>query len=208
MIQLTRRALLLASLVLAATPLLPHASAQAQDALALASSLGDRVQGAENAKVTVIEYASLTCSHCATFHKEGYPHLKTNYIDTGKVRYIYREFPLDQRAVGAAMAARCMAPETYFAFIDVLYKMQPNWAFVQNWKEVLSGYARQAGLSQEKFDACQKDQALFTGITQSAKLAGEKLGVQSTPTFFIAGQKYPGVLSAQDLDKILGPLTK
>lgn len=111
--------------------------------------LGDKSLGNEKAPVTIIEYASMTCSHCANFHATVYPVLKKKYIDTGKVRFIFREFPLDAVATAAFMLARCAPPDKYFAMIDVLFEQQKNWAFTKENAKGLLAIAKQAGFSQK-----------------------------------------------------------
>src|SRR5690242_13662638 len=126
--------------------------------------LPDLVQGKADAPVTIIEYASMTCPHCANFHKGTYPALKEKYIDTGKVRFIFREFPLDELAVAASMLARCAgSPEKSMAMIDVLFASQDKWA-VRQPIPVLKQIAKQAGITEKAFDDCLKDQKLYDNI--------------------------------------------
>jgi protein-disulfide isomerase len=167
--------------------------------------LGDVVLGPEDAKVTIIEYASLTCPHCAAFHTTTYPVLKERYIDTGKVRFILREFPLDPLATAGFMLARC-EPGKYYPIVDLLFARQRNWAFVDKPLDALRAHLRQAGFSQEKFDSCLRDQKLYDAVTAVRERATEKFSVNSTPTFFINGQRHPGNLSIDELEKILKPL--
>ena len=166
--------------------------------------LGDVALGPEDAKVTIIEYASLTCPHCAAFHTTTYPVLKERYIDTGKVRFVLREFPLDPLATAGFMLARC-EPGKYYPIVDLLFARQRNWAFVEKPLDALRAHLRQAGFSQEKFDSCLRDQKVYDAVT-AVRERGEKLGVNSTPTFFINGQRHPGNLSIDELEKILKPL--
>ncbi|MCA1244411.1 DsbA family protein [Stappia stellulata] len=202
---LNRRQLLLrasAGLVAAGTvlPALP-AFAQSVDAAKLLEPgvLPDKVLGDENAPVAVVEYASMTCGHCANFHKEGYPHLKSEYIETGKVRFIFREFPLDPVAAAAFMLARCAPEEKYFDVVDLMFEEQRSWAFTQNPYESLLKFARQIGFTQESFETCLKDQALLDGI-YAARDRGKEFGVNSTPTFFFNGEMERGALSVAQLD--------
>ena len=202
---LNRRQLLLrasAGLVAAGTvlPALP-AFAQSVDAAKLLEPgvLPDKVLGDENAPVAVVEYASMTCGHCANFHKEGYPHLKSEYIETGKVRFVFREFPLDPVAAAAFMLARCAPEEKYFDVVDLMFEEQRSWAFTQNPYESLLKFARQIGFTQESFETCLKDQALLDGI-YAARDRGKEFGVNSTPTFFFNGEMERGALSVAQLD--------
>jgi protein-disulfide isomerase len=185
--------------------------AAAQDAnvaeLHKAGPLGDKILGSESAPVTIVEYASVTCGACAAFHTQTYPTLKSKYIDTGKVRLIMREFPTAPApvAIGGFMLARC-ANEKYFPMIEAIFDQQRSWA--QDPYNGLLRIARQAGFSQESFDACLKDEKVAEQIQQVAQRGNEEFKVDSTPTFFINGKKYVGVISVAELDKILEPLLK
>ena len=185
--------------------------ARAQDVnlveLYKAGPLGDKVLGSDSAPVTIVEYASVTCPHCATFHQKTYPALKSKYIDTGKVKLIFREFPTQPAAVATAgfMLARC-AEDKYYPMLDAIFSQQQSWA--QDPYNGLLRIARQAGFSQEKFEACLKDQKLAEQIQAVAQRGNEEFKVESTPTFFINGKKYVGALSMPELEKILEPLLK
>lgn len=167
--------------------------------------LGDLSVGKDDAPVTVIEYASMTCSHCAAFHNKSYPELKKRYIETGKVRYILREFPLDPLAAGAFMLARCAGKDKYYPLVETLFQQQQQWV-VQKPIEPLFAIARQAGFTRESFDSCLKDQKMLEGIEAVRNRGTEKFGVNSTPTFFINGKIYRGALSIEDLEKAIDPL--
>lgn len=175
--------------------------------LAVQGPLGDIVQGKDDAPVTIIEYASMTCSHCATFHNATFPVLKEKYIDTGKVKYILREFPLDPLAAGAFMLARCAGKDKYHALVEILFQKQKDWV-VQKPIEPLMAIAKQAGFTEESFNACLQDQKLLEGIEQVRARAAEKLGVNSTPTFFINGRVYRGALTVEELEKQIAPLLR
>lgn len=180
---------------------MPTSGAQAQDAsmleLGVASPLGDLPLGSPDAKVTVHEYSSYTCSHCGDYHREVYPEIKKLYIDTGKVRYIRRELGFDQLAVGASMLARCAGPEKYAAVADVLFDLQKNWAYTKDPVGGLRTIMRQAGMSDDQFNACLKDQKLLDGLTAQTERAKSVLNIESTPTFFINGKR---LLGARPLD--------
>jgi protein-disulfide isomerase len=201
----TRRQILGGAAALALAGHTPAAQAQDAPKLADASPLGDVWIGAAEAKVTVIEYASLTCSHCATFHKDTWPQLKAKYIDTGKVRFTLREFPLDPLATAGFMLSRCNGNAKYEAMTDMLFAQQRNWAFTEKPLDALISLVRQAGFTQESFEACLKRQDIYDAVTQ-VKNRGEKLGVNSTPTFFINGQLRTGALSMAEFEKIIDPL--
>jgi protein-disulfide isomerase len=198
-----------AVLALAATfgSVLPIDSAFAQKAsdaeLQKPSELGDMVLGQANAPVTIVEYASMTCPHCAHFAKTTFPELKKRYIDTGKVRYMLREFPLDQLAAAGFMLARCAAKgdaKKYYTMIDTLFNQQDTWV-VQKPIPPLQAISKQAGLSEKDFEACLANQPMLDKIEATRKTATDKLGVNSTPTFFINGEKYSGDVSIEELSK-------
>jgi protein-disulfide isomerase len=194
------------------SPLRLIADAMAQSATDVAKpvSLPDMALGPANASVTITEYASMTCPHCATFAKEVFPKIKSEYIDTGKVRYVFREFPLDIKAAAGSMLARCIAKEDsgkYFAVIDLLFKQQNDWAS-KNTAETLGRIGKQAGLSQQAVEDCLKDQALLDKIVADQKYASDVLKVDSTPTFFINGDKIKGDTSFDVFDKRIKSLLK
>jgi len=153
---------------------------------------GDRILGAPDAPITIIEYSSLTCPHCAAFHREALPQIKKEWIDKGKVRLVYRHFPLDGLGLRAAAVANCIEGERYFAFINVLFENQQRWARADDPVKTLGQYATLAGLSQKRFKACVTDQAEMDRIVAGAKRARESYKVESTPTLFIDGHKFPG----------------
>lgn len=170
-------------------------------------ALPDIVQGSADAPVTMIEYASMTCTHCAHFHETVYPFLKKNYIDTGKVKFILREFPLDPLATAAFMLARCAGPERRTPVVDMLFDQQKNWAFVDKPLEPLASLMKQTGMSQESFETCLKDQKLYDKVNEVRDRGGQKFGVSATPTFFVNGEKVTGEVTPESLAKILDPLT-
>jgi protein-disulfide isomerase len=178
---------------------------QPQD-LAVPGPLGDVAQGPADAKVTIIEYASLTCSHCAAFHKDTYPALKQRYIDTGQVRFILREFPLDPLATAGFMLARCDGEGKYYPVVDLLFSQQKTWAFSDKPLDSLQQAVRQAGFSQEKFESCLRDQKLYDAVNAVRTRASDTLKVTSTPTFFINGQRHSGNMSIDDIEKVIKPL--
>jgi protein-disulfide isomerase len=169
--------------------------------------LGDLTLGPPDAKVTVVEYASMTCSHCAHFAKDVWPDFKKKYIDTGKIHFVFREFPLDNLAAAASMLARCAGGDKTFPLIEVLFEKQSEWAFVEgNPVPKLFEIAKQAGFTQESFDKCLTDQKLLDNITDGRKRASEVFGVSATPTFFINGKKLDGAPTIEAFDKIIEPL--
>ena len=170
--------------------------------------LPDVALGDAKAPVTIVEYASMTCSHCAAFHAETLPKLKAEYIDTGKVRFILREFPLDPLATAGFMLARAVGPDKRYAMIDLLFSSQKTWAFVDNNIEALAALVKQTGMTQDMFEATLKDQALYDKVNQTRDIADKKFGVSSTPTFFINGKRQAGAFSVDQMHALIDPLIK
>ena len=162
--------------------------------------LGDQVLGSPDAPVTIIEYASMTCPHCAHFHETTYPEMKKKYIDTGKVRFIFREFPLDPLAAAGSMLARCAGNDKYFPMIESLFAQQKDWV-IQKPLQPMMAIAKQAGFTQESFDKCLANQQMLDGLEAGRTRAVQKLNVNSTPTFFINGKIFRGALTVEELDK-------
>jgi protein-disulfide isomerase len=156
-----------------------------------APEIGDKTLGPADAKVTIVEYASATCPHCATFHTTTLQEVKKEFIDTGKVRFISREFPLDDLALAAFMIARCVPDDKYFPMLDTIYETQKTWAG-QNARAELLKMAKLAGLSEADFDKCLKDEALAKGILAIREDGAKKYGVDATPTLYINGKKMEG----------------
>jgi protein-disulfide isomerase len=178
------------------------------DQLMAPGPLPDMALGSADARVTIIEYASMTCSHCAAFHETTWPALKAKYVDTGKVKFILREFPLDPLAAAAFMLARCAGPDKRNAIVDLLYTQQNAWAFGDKPLEALAGLVKQAGVSQADFESCLKDQALYDRVNQTRERAAQAFKVSATPTFFVNGQEMNGELPLDAFDKVLEPLLK
>jgi protein-disulfide isomerase len=172
-----------------------------------AGDLPDLAIGPDTAKVTIVEYASMTCGHCMHFHTAVFPEIKKKYVDTGKVRFVFREFPLDARAFAASMLARCAGPEKALPLIDALFHTQADWAFVKtNPTPKLFEIAKQAGFTQESFDKCLTDQKLLDQLTAIHARANETFGVNATPSFFINGKRLQAAPSIEEFDKVLEPL--
>ena len=169
--------------------------------------LGDEIQGQADAPVTIVEYASMTCPHCSHFHETTYPELKKKYIDTGKVRFIFREFPLDALAAAAAMLARCAGKEKFFPLVEAFFAQQKDWV-VQKPLQPMFTIAKQAGFTQQTFDECLANQQMLDALKQTQTRAAEKFNVNSTPTFFINGKMFRGALTPEELDKQVAPYLK
>src|SRR5690242_18552470 len=170
--------------------------------------LGDMALGPENAPVTIVEYASMTCPHCAHFSENTFPKLKERYIDTGKVRFIFREFPFDPVAAGAFMLARCAGKDKYFTMVETLFQKQDTWA-VRQPIEPLKAIAKQTGgFTDQSFEACLTNQKVLDGIESVRKRAIDKFKVDSTPTFFINGERHSGDMSIDEMAKLIDPYLK
>jgi protein-disulfide isomerase len=199
-------AMLAAGALFGSTPL-AFAQGPSVEELMRPGPLPDLVLGKADAPVTIVEYASMTCPHCANFHKTTYPALKSKYIDTGKVRFIFREFPLDDLAVAASMLARCAGAEKSMALIDVLFASQDKWA-VRDPVPALLQIAKQAGFTQASFDECLKDQKLYNDILAMRERGSKEFKVESTPTLFVNGKLQKGGATIEELDKLIQPLLK
>jgi len=208
---ISRRSILLAGAAVAGLGLAPALAEEAAKPVDPAEllkppALGDMALGADEGatKVTIVEYASATCPHCAAFHKDVWPKLKADYIDNKKVRFIFREFPLNDPALAAFMIARAAPKESYFPLIDVYFDTLQTWA--QDPANGLLNIAKQAGFTQEKFDATLKDEKLAKGIME-IRDGGAKFGVKGTPTFFINGTPLEGEITYDnmkaEIDKLL-----
>jgi protein-disulfide isomerase len=187
--------------------LLAAAPSAAQNAGAIAAepvSLPDMAIGSPNAPVTIIEYSSMTCSHCAVFEQNTFPMIKSNYIDTGQVRFVYREYPIDNNAYGASMMARCIGnddPQRFFGALDSLFRQEDQ--LVHNTMNTLKWVGAQSGMSDAEINACLNDQDLYGKLVADYKIANGLVKVGSAPTFFINGRKYEGNMPFEQMDKII-----
>jgi protein-disulfide isomerase len=150
----------------------------------------------------------MTCPHCADFHKEVFPKLKADYIDKGQMRFIFREYPLDDAAVAASMLARCAPEDRFFAMVDVLFDQQRNWAIKDKVIPGLLRIAKQAGFTEQSFEACLKDNKLAQQIYEGAQRGSQKFGVRSTPTVFVNGEQVRDTASFEEFQKAIDPLIK
>ena len=207
---ISRRDMLIGSAALGAIALVAPSLAFAQAAkvseadLMAPDALPDVWEGKADAPITIIEYASMTCTHCAAFHVQTFPSLKKNYIDTGKARFVLREFPLDALAAAAFMVARS-AGDKREAMIDLLFTQQRGWAFVDKPLDALESMVKQAGISSDAFKKCLDDKDLYQNVLKVRQRASEKFAIDSTPTFFINGNRKTGEIAPADLDKLLAP---
>jgi len=163
----------------------------------------EMAMGAADAPVTIIEYSSMTCPHCAAFHGETLPLIKANYIDAGKVRLVFRDFPFDRQALLAAALARCAGAARFFGFVDVLFRTQKSWARAANPEEALGRIARLGGLKEDEITACLADQALLDSIMQSRLQGSQEFEIKSTPTFIINGERVVGAQPYERFEEII-----
>ena len=163
----------------------------------------DRVLGDADAPVTIIEYASLSCPHCAAFHARVLPWLKENYIETGQVKLVFRDFPLNGPALWGSMIAHCAKPERYFALIDLLFTKQRDWAFAPDPQAELAGLARLSGMGRSTFDQCMANESLQERILQTRLDGQKKYDIKSTPSFIITGELVSGALTQERLTKLI-----
>lgn len=165
--------------------------------------LEDRVLGDPNAPITIIEYASLTCTHCATFHRTTMPRLKREWLDSGRAKLIYRDFALDKNAATAAVIARCAPEDQYFGLLGVFFSRQQSWSRMEDPVPVLAQVAGTRGLDRAAIDACLDDDDLVDGVLQMRLVGQDQHGVDSTPTFIVGERVISGALSFEDFDAVL-----
>jgi protein-disulfide isomerase len=199
--------------LLAFAPLPFEGAAMAQSAIAAAVakpvSLPDIAIGSTTAPVTITEYASMSCPHCAAFGENVFPMLRSKYVDTGKVRFVFREFPLDIKAAAASMLARCIArddPEKYLGAVEILFKQQDR--LMAQTKDTLKVIGKLNGMSEEEVETCEKDQTLLDKLAADQRYALEQLKVDSTPYFFVNGERLKGSMSFEELEARIKPLLK
>lgn len=208
MLKLSRRAAI-GAIALAAAFGSPAALAQAAavDTVALYApgSLGERALGPEDAPVTIVEYASMSCPHCAAFHETVFGELKTKYIDTGKVRFLFREFPHNNPGYPPAMVARCAPEGRFFEVVDAYFDRQEEWLNSPDIMQAIRDIAKEHGFTDQSFDACVSNQALFEALKEGRD-RGSSFGVQGTPTFFINGRKFEDAPSLANMEREIDAL--
>jgi protein-disulfide isomerase len=173
---------------------------------ALALKPDDRILGKPDAPITIVEYASLTCPHCAHFEVDVLPKLKQKWIDTGKAKLVLRDFPLDALALAAATVARCVPAEKFYPLVDTFFAQQEQWAAAHEPRGALEKLAKLAGVGDKQFKTCTEDKKLEDQVVQSRLTAAQQLGVNSTPSFFINGQKFEGAPTFEAFDQLLSGL--
>ena len=182
------------------------AQAPKPDGNALALTEQDRVLGKVDAPITIVEYASLTCSHCAHFANAVLPKLKQKWIETEKVRLVMRDFPRDEADLRAHMLVRCVPPERFYPLVETLFETQDKWTVAKDWRAALEKLVRLAGIGKKEFDACLSNKAIEDQVLQSRLTAAQQLGVNSTPTFFINGTKFDEAPTFEAFDQLLSRL--
>jgi protein-disulfide isomerase len=202
---IARRDALLLSAAFALTSARPAwANDVAEKALAESGPLPENSFGSPTAPVTVIEYASLTCHRCRDFQLQTWPAVKAKYVDTGKVQFVFREFPLNALDAGGFMVARCAGEKRWHAVVELLYRNDDGWAHAPDPLEGIRGMVRQLGMGAEQVNACLSDQKLLDGVNAVAR-RGATAGVEGTPTFFINGRKATGVLTLEQFSALVDP---
>jgi protein-disulfide isomerase len=186
-------------------PAKPNAAA-AQNLLAVTKD--DRVLGNPDAPITIIEYGSLTCPHCAHFADAVLPQLKKQWIDTGKARLVFRDFPLDAEALRAETVLRCAPPDRYYPLLEAFFANQDKWVTQKDWQGALQRLALVGGVSKKQFEACLADKKIENEVAQSRLTAATQLGVDATPTFFINGKKYEGEPTVEAMSQRLASLAQ
>ena len=185
----------------------PHPQLLAEAQTVLALSKDDRILGNPDAPITIVEYASLTCPHCAHFANDVLPELKKKWIDTGKAKFVLRDYPLDEPALRAAMIARCAPPDRFYAYADTFFGAQDKWVTARDYRDALARLVKLGGMSRDEFDNCLKNTALENKIVEGRLIASKELDVNSTPTFFINGTKFTGAPTVEEFDKTLSGLS-
>ncbi|CZT34464.1 DsbA family protein [Rhizobium sp. 9140] len=190
-----------------AAPELPQADGEVEiSKLMEPGALPEMAIGKADAPVTVVEYMSMTCPHCANFHNNTFDAIKAKYVESGKVRFVLREFPFDPRAAAAFMLARCAPEGQYFPMVSMLFKQQEQWAAAQNGRDALLQMSKLAGFSQESFEACLTNQKLLDDVNAVMQKGMKEYKVASTPTFFINGKRYSGDMSVDTMSALIDPL--
>ncbi|QKP78872.1 DsbA family protein [Methyloligella sp. GL2] len=178
------------------------AAVEETDDVVTPGPLGDRSLGSANAPVVVVEYASLTCPYCRNFHEKVFPRLKRTYIDTGKVRYVVREFPIGRSAGNAAIINRCAPASQYFQLYGLFLTHQREWVSQEVRLDAIYGVAKRIGMSRATFDKCLANQSMIDALDE-VKQRGRRLGVKGTPTFFVNGQKAQGAVSYDEIKAMI-----
>ena len=181
-----------------------EAAVPLKDEIAQPGPLGDRVYGNRNARVTIIEYVSLTCPYCRQYHANVFPKVKRQYIDTGRVRYIIREYPIGRTAGNAAIATACVSKSKYLPLVEAFLARQSEWVSQEVRPDAIYKVAKSSGMSRAEFDKCLSNQSIIDGLTV-VKERGRKYGVIGTPSFFINGKKLQGTVTFEQMKALIQP---
>ncbi len=204
MIRINRRsALAMSALALVSPVLAEETKDKGKAMLEAASPLGDRVLGKADAPVVLIEYASATCPHCAEFHETLLPQIKTEYVDTGKVKFIFREFPLDNNALAVFMLVRCLPEEKFFSTTDIIFKRQQLWAKAPNPGVEITKIMTEMGMDKATFEACLKKEDLAKTLVTYSEKSAKDFGIKGTPALFVNGEYVDGHKDMTDVKKAL-----
>lgn len=198
-----RNALAMAALAIVSPALAEETKDKGKAMLEAASPLGDRSLGKVDAPVVLIEYASATCPHCAEFHEKLLPVIKAEYIDTGKVRFIFREFPLDNNALAVFMLVRCLPEDKFFATTDLVFRRQQLWAKAPNPGVEMTKIMNMAGMDKATFEACLKKEDLAKTLVDYSKKSAADFGIKGTPALFVNGEYVDGHKDMADVKKAL-----
>jgi len=190
----------------AAPNLVAPPSPAADRAKILALGADDRILGKPDAPITIVEYASLTCPHCAHFENDVLPKLTEKWINPGKVKLVLRDFPLDDAALHAAVVARCFPPDKFYGVIQTLFAAQEQWVMAKDYQAALARLAELAGMGKSQFDTCIADKKMENQVLDSRLVASQQLGVDSTPSFFVNGTKFEGAPTEEEFDSLLSHL--
>ncbi|MFC3072097.1 DsbA family protein [Shinella pollutisoli] len=169
-------------------------------------ALPEMALGEESAPVTIVEYMSMTCPHCAAFHNNTFDAIKAKYVDSGKVRFVIREFPFDPRAAAAFMLARCAPEGQYFPMVSMLMKQQETWAAAEDGREALLQMSKLAGFTEDSFKACLTNQKLLDDVNAVRERGAKEFGIAATPTFLINGKRYSGDMSVDTMSALIDSL--
>jgi len=191
------------TLILAGSIAFLGGETQAQTLPPVEKMTAERTLGNKDAAVTLVEYASLTCPHCASFHNGPWQTLKKEYVETGKIKFIYRDFPLDRVALAASMIARCAPEDRYFGIIELMFKTQDSWRQSGNPQAALTNIGRLAGMSNETIQACLQNQAVFDAVMKQRNAGDQQFNVEATPTFLVNGEKVEAQRTLQDYRNVL-----
>jgi protein-disulfide isomerase len=173
------------------------------DIVSTEEAMAPKILGNPDAPVTILEFSSLGCPHCATFHKDTLPKVKAEYIDTGKAKLILRDFPLGAPALAAAMVSRCGGNARYYGFVELFFQTQAKWAGAQNPLQEIENIAKMGGMGPKDVQQCWAREDLLKAIQEDQKQAQIKYNVEATPTFNVNGTRIPGAVTFDDFKKVV-----